>query len=179
MLELLFIIPVLCAVLHAEAGGSFFVANHLPEWLTWLPELLLALVVGLCSYIGFGWIGLVGTAVSYAGIQAATWAYLKWEYNPTPNTKRSATIKPVVDFFAKMLDFKLGDEGYSWIWAAVKGFIITLPVGGTGVITFPLGHEVASHADGRLPGDPNTWRELVSGFAIGLSCLLFIGVLNV
>jgi hypothetical protein len=189
MIAALFLLTVLwCAYWSAEAGGSLPWSSKWQAIVpggTSIPEFILGITVAVCSVCGIvslaetsvlvlGVIGLASVGVAYAGIQAATWAYLTWTEDPAPNTTRGATIKPIVDFIARAWRYKVGDEGYSWIWAAVKGFIITIPVAGTGLITFPLGHELGSHAKGRLPGDPNMWKELTSGAGIGMSCVAWL-----
>ena len=117
-------------------------------------------------------------AVAYAGKQSATWAYLKWQGHDDPDTERTSTLKPFNDFVAGLFGYRLGDEGYSWVWAATKGLIMTLPIGGTGLIFHPLGHEIGSHALGRLPR-PNMWKELFGGgIGIGVAAGIFYFVAN-
>lgn len=145
-----------------------------------LPEAISATIISvICCYglqmIPWYYLAPVAWGVSFAGIEAATWAMLRWDDNEQDRgNPKESTIRPVVDKIAKKLEFTLGDEGYSWTWAAVKGFIMTLPVGGTGLIFFTLGNEVGSHAKGRLPGDPNMWKEIAGGIGIGISCVLFL-----
>lgn len=172
----------------AESGASLPWSKAWQDMysgLSKVPEIIVSLtigtvgVVGLANLISLGtlWsivIGLIFTVIAYAGVQSATWAYLRWESHPDPNLTRSATLKPINDFIGRLLGYKLGDEGYAWIWAATKGFITTIPVGGTGLITFPLGNELGSHAKDRLPGDSNMWKELAGGLALGVSCAIWL-----
>ena len=84
-------------------------------------------------------------------------------------------MRGVNDWLAARLGYRLGDEGYSWIWAFTKGLITTLPLGATGAIFQPLWRELASHAKGRLPFDPNFWMEYVGdGFAYASAAVVFI-----
>ncbi len=185
---LYFSIAIILAYLNAEAGSSLPWSSawqDIKSWFSEIPEALISLIIGTIAVFGYcilagmspWWTLLMfplPSLITYAGQQSATWAYLTWEGHKNPNTDRDSTLKEINDVFAGLLGFKLGDEGYSWVWAATKGFIITLPIGGTGIITFPLGHELGSHAKGRLPGDPNMWKELVSRLGLGLSCILWI-----
>ena len=179
MFEFLFGIAVVtwCIYWSAEAGQSLPWSSkwQVNKFLQKLPELILAATVTTCGVIGIGWplwsIPVL-FGVAFAGIEAATWAMLIWVKHKPRNPYRESTIRPAVDWVAGKLGYTVGDEGYSWTWASLKGFVMTLPVIGTGAITFPLGNELGSHAKGRLPGDPNMWKELAGGLGIGLSCVL-------
>ena len=178
--------------LTMEAGASLPWSKKWQDKVSWyseVPEGLIALIVGTVGVWGVGEVCQVSpiTAISvwiiyiglvYAGKQSGTWAYLNWEGYQEPNTDRDGTLKPINDFIAGLFSFKLGDEGYSWVWAATKGLIITLPIGGIGAILFPLGHELGSHAKGRLPGDPNMWKEFASGLGLGLACVIFLTIIK-
>lgn len=181
----------------AESGASFPWSK---AWqskasvLTELPELIIAL--SIASIAAWGWgelfgLSLVASAVvffvsaviAYAGKQSATWAYLKWEGFTKDRNKdgvidnkdaRNSTLFGFNDWLASRFGYKLGDEGFSWVWAFTKGLITTAPIGFTGAIFQPLCREAASHAKGRLPGDPNTYLELADGLAYAISAFLFI-----
>lgn len=177
----------------AESGASFPWSKKwqdLKEWGSEIPEVILSLTIGLVAT--FGYCILLGinplwcllmfplpSVVTYAGQQSATWAYLTWTGHPDPETARKSTLRPMNDFIAGLIGYKLGDEGYSWVWASTKGFIITLPIGGIGAITFPLGHELGSHAEGRLPGNPNMWKEQASGWGLALACIIYLAFVGV
>lgn len=176
------------AYLSAESGASLPWSSEWQDkvdWFSEVPEAVLALTVGIVATLGWAhtsdlsslYIGLcllLSTGLAYMGKQSGTWAYLTWETHVPRNPDRESTLRPVNDYIANIFGWKLGDEGYSWVWAAVKGFILTLPIGGTGAVSFPLGHELGSHAKGRLEGSSNMWKEAASGGAIGLSCALFL-----
>ncbi len=179
--------------LSAEAGASLPWSKtwqDLKSWGSEVPEVLIGLTIGLVAT--FGYCTLLGinplwallmfplpSIVTYIGQQSGTWAYLNWTGGPDRDKDRKSMLRPTNDFLAGLLGFKYGDEGYSWVWAATKGFIITLPIGGIGAILFPLGHELGSHAKGRLPGDPNMWKELTSGWGLGLACVIYLLLLLV
>lgn len=172
----------------AESGASLPWSKKwqdTKDWFSEVPEAIFAITIACVAIVG--WYGILGASalyvilgwlafivVAYLGQQSATWAYLTWEGHSNPDTDRTSTLKPFNDWLAELFGYRLGDEGYSWVWAATKGFIITAPVGFTGAITFPLGHEIGSHAGGRLPGDPSMWKEITSGMAIGVSLVVFL-----
>lgn len=187
----------------AESGASLPWSSKWQDKVSWyseIPEALTALTIAAAGI--YGWHGIFGfnalwvivgwivfIVVAYAGKQSATWAYLNW----TGHTKdknndgviddrdgRDSTLRDWNSWVASLFGWKLGDEGYSWVWAATKGFITTIPVGGvTGLIFFPLGHELGSHAKGRLPGDPNMWKELTSGAGLGVAVVVFLSLIGI
>ena len=159
------------------------------KWgMAWLPELLYAVPFGLAA----GWaadvfgvdfmhallITAIGTGISYAGMQSATWLFLQWEGHDNPDTTRTSTLKPIVDKIASVWNYKLGDEGYSWVAAAVKGFIIGFPVGAIMcAFLWPLGYEIGSHGKGRVEKygiDPHAISEILSGIGGGISVFIFV-----
>lgn len=175
-----FFIIVYQAVMSRLSGNGFGA-----KWnVSWLPEFLFAIPFGLANawavdkFFGFGWAIaalFIATAISYAGMQAGTWPMLRWVSHDDPNKDRSATIKPVADWIAARFGWALGDEGYSWVYAAVKGFLIGLPIGGIPLmILWPLGYEIGSHARGRVSFDPHAVSEASAGAGAGLSIVLFL-----
>lgn len=179
ILQVYILITLWCMYWSSEAGQSLPWSSkwQTNSFLQKLPELVLAATVSTVGIValplGYVWVQwLLGFAVAWAGIEAATWAMLQWVKHKPRNPYRESTIRPAVDWLAGNLGWTVGDEGYSWTWAAVKGAVMTAPIGFTGIILFPLGNELGSHAKGRLPGDPNMWKELAGGLGIGLSCVL-------
>ena len=182
MFWFLFIIGM--GVLSRLSGNGFGA-----KWgVSWLPELLFSLPFGVATGWALSTIGgdflaclivtSVSTAISYAGMQAATWTFLRWESHDGPNTERSSTLKPIVDWLASRWGYKLGDEGYSWVAAAVKGFIIGFPVGAIPLMMlWPLGYEIGSHAKGRVERfglDPHAISEFMAGVGAGVAITLFV-----
>lgn len=154
----------------------------------WLPEALFCLPIALApAYAVYSHYGLLEAVIpfllswviSYAGMQSGTWMFLRWESHDDPNTERGSTLKPIMDWIARKLGYKLGQEGFAWIAAAVKGFIIFLPVGGfIGAVMWPLGYELGSHAKGRVEKyglDPHMFSEFFAGFLGSVVVLLFLG----
>jgi len=191
----------------AQSGYSMkFLNNKLQDWQrkipsgNRIPELVLALTIGSVGAWGWGrlfpdipvlwgvalWAAL--SIISFGGKESATWGYLNWEGHTkdkdgdgviTDADGRDSTMFGFNNMIAKLFNFKLGDEGYSWVWAFTKGLITTLPVMSFGAIFQPLGREMASHAKGRLPGDSNFYMEFFGdGFGYAAACTLFILVVN-
>lgn len=190
----------------AQAGRSFtsFAPwldswQDIKPWFSQVPEAIIALtfagigvwgadslfgVTGLYSILLF----IVFTVIAYAGKQSATWAYLRWEGHTkdkngdgaiTDADGRNSTMRNINTWLAARLGYKLGDEGYSWVWAFTKGFITTAPVFCIGALTQPIGREIASHAKGRLPGDSNFWMEAFGdGFGYSVACFSYIIIIN-
>lgn len=183
-MSMLFILYM--AIMSRLAGNGFG-----RKWgVSWLPEALFCLPFGFA----FGWAlwpfignwavlaGFFGSVWSYGFMQSGTWMFLRWESHDDPNMERGATLKPMTDWIAGRFGWKLGDEGYSWVAAGVKGFLIGLPVGGLPLaVLWPLGYEIGSHAKGRVEKygiDPHGVSEFISGAGAGLSILLFFTVFN-
>jgi hypothetical protein len=180
---MMLLLPLYMGLFSRMAGGGFG-AKYLDRFkLTWLPEVLFCLPFAYAVYEVFGLyaLGVLAFVISYLGMQSATWPALKWETSPNRYPDRSATLMPFVDALAKPFKLEVGDEGYSWLWMAVKGFIITLPVGGiTGALLWPLGYEIGSHAKGRVEQfglDPHGVSEFMAGVGAGISILIFMWVL--
>jgi len=182
----LFVIAM--GVLGRMSGNGFG-----QKWgMAWLPEWLYAIPFGIAvayaaNHFGFGgWlipVFMIGTLISYAGMQSATWYFLRWEKHPDPTLNRSGSVKPVVDFIAKLFGCKIGDEGYAWVGAAVKGFIIGFPVGSIiTTILWPLGYEIGSHAKGRVERfgikDSHSVSEFLSAAGGGVSIVIFIEIIK-
>lgn len=182
MIEFTFI--AIMGILGRLSGNGFG-----QKWgVSWLPELLMCIPYGAAlGYVLWGvnpWLallGVLGVAVSYAGMQSATWHFLRWETHTDPNTERKASIKPTVDWIAARFGYRLGDEGYAWIAAMVKGFIIGLPVGGfITAIGWAVGYEIGSHAKGRVEKiilDSHAVSEFMSSALGAIGILVFLSLM--
>lgn len=179
---------ILMGVLGRLSGNGFGA-----KWgVSWLPELLHSIPYGLAlgwavsELTGSFWaahgLTAAGTAISYAGMQSATWMFLRWESHDDPNRERSSTLKSIIDWIAGRFGYELGDEGYAWIADGVKGFITTLPVGGIlGALLFPLGDEIGSHAEGRVEKfgiDPFVVREFMRSALGSVSIFVFVQIIQ-
>lgn len=182
----------------AESGSSLPWSDKWQGLFSWghrVPEIVIALSIGTVAV--WGWDKMLGISalwvllswvgfffIALAGKESATWAYLRWTGHTedkngdgviTEEDGRDSTLFGLNNWIAKLFGYRLGDEGYSWVWAMTKGFIMTLPVIPTGAIFHPLGHEIGSHAKGRLSGDSNMWKELTGGgIGIGVPVFLFV-----
>lgn len=180
----------------AQAGRTIsYVNEKLDDWqdknklYEKVPEIIIGSTIGLIGV--WGWDKLfnlepsmfivmfvLGSLIAYGGKESATWAYLNWEGHE--GTPRNSTLRKINDIIAGWFGFKLGDEGYSWVWASTKGFITTLPIGFLGAIFLPVGKEIASHAKERLPLHYSFWQEFAGdGFAYSASATLFIILIGV
>lgn len=149
-----------------------------PVDLTWLPEMLFAVGIGYTFYNILGYfelcthIKVVGTLLSviwsYLWMQTGHANALSWGKNADPNRKNKLT--PVVEFFYR----KGFGRGYSATFFSVKGFLLTLPVGGLGALYWPLAYDLGTLLEEY--GVPNKHAhpvsELLSGFFLGIHLYL-------
>lgn len=174
-------------VLARMAGNGFGSKWNVP----WIPEALFTLPIGITASwaaniagLGFGWslvVLIASWAISYGGMQSATWAMLPWDDEGVRDPNRQSTMRPIVDWVAEKLKFPFDSEKYAWTWGALKGFIITLPIGGIlGAGLFPLGYEIGSHAKGRTNKfiDPHVFAEFFSGVGVGVAIFIFVEVVQ-
>lgn len=176
------------AVTSSLAGGSFPGSKLLnkkgalddqgndkggimPFSLTWLPEVLFALGFVYALWPAIGLWALLDGLWSYGWMQSGTGPALQWGKDPEDGMARPRTLSPVVNWISDRLGFKRGDVNYCRAWMAIKGLLITLPVGGLGLILWPLGYEIGE----RLGS--NTYRELLSGAGAGVAILTFSGLI--
>lgn len=160
---------LLMALLAAWSGGSLWPSQHLPKKLTWVPEALFSL--------GFVW--ALFPLIGYWSILAGGWSYIWMQTGHTNalpwgkgnhNPERSNTLQPIVDKIADKLGFERFDVNWCRTFFAVKGCLITLPVGGLGLILWPLGYELGNRIG------KHVWCELLSGAGAGVSILIFISI---
>jgi len=180
---MIYFIIALMPILYALAGGSFpysFLLDRkdkggiMPVSLTWLPEALLSISLAYVAVTAWSvpaWAGLLFGGWFYGWIQAGHKDMLDWDYDDGEN--RDNTLSPIGLFIAGKFGIDRNSEAYAWLFAALKGFIITLPIGGLGIVTLPLAHEIGSHARGRVYFDPHLVVELLGGLGFAL-CSLFI-----
>lgn len=147
------------------AGGSLVGHSLFP--FTWMPEAFFALpfVYVLWKPLRhYAW--LAGIWV-YLFFQSATWPILPWWKEGVRSLDRDSTLKPIADWIAGLFDVRFDTEAYAWIYAAMRGFFITLPVGGTGALFSPLAREIGSHFS------HHAITECLEGAGFGLSILIF------
>lgn len=208
-----FWIIVAMAVLASLSGGSFPFSQLLhgrdevyddgsskgglmPFNMTWLPELLFAVVIGFSSVRGFENLGVDMSFLRFFAVWAGTmaWAFLwmqtghaailPWDKVDTrPEMSRDNTLTPFVRWLCDLLkiewfrykpgldggnDYPVYTEAYVWTFAGVKGFLIGLPVGGVLLAgLWPFGYEIGSHAKNHLADKTGVDLHIVSEGAAG------------
>lgn len=128
------------------------------------------------------WLFIAFSAWAYIWMQTGHAAILPWDKADKRTTRsRDNTLTPVVHFLCRItgITYISGGkytEAYVWAFAAVKGFLIGLPVGGLPLAGFwPLGYEIGSHAKNHLAGaswDLHMVSEGSAGAGAGLSCVI-------
>lgn len=183
-------LTIACGLLAAWSGGSLWPSQHLPSWLTWLPEALLSLVVGYALYHINPFYAPYSININYERFDlsfavkephilfllVSGWFYLwfqtghanalSWGVNANP--KRKNTLTPLVDFIYR----KGFGRGYSAVFFSVKGFLMTLPFGGLGALYWPLAYDIGTYLEQRKGwknGKAHTVSELLSGVFLGLN----------
>lgn len=160
-------IVVYMAITSGYAGGSLPGSKVFDRInATWLPEALFALGMMGATFPAFGpWCVLAGLWC-YGWQQSATSLGLHWGkggYNPS----RTSTLKPFVDWIAGKLGYDPSTVQYCRLFMGVRGFLITLPVGGLGAIFYPLGYEIGNRVNNHAVS------ECLSGAGAGISIMAF------
>lgn len=166
---MIYLIPIYMALTSGWSGGSLWPSQYLPAKLTWVPEAFFALGIGYALYPLIGGYAVIAVIWSYAWQQSGTAPMLHWgtaAYNPA----RKSTLKPFVDAISP---WHPSTVQYCRLYAAVKGLLITLPVGGLGIIGYPLAYELGYRAG------HHAVSECGAGFSAGLSIVIFITLLGV
>lgn len=172
----------------ARLAGNGFGA----KWgVSWLPEVLFSIpfgvafayAVSLFASFPFVIAALFGaTAWTYGWMQSGTWPILPWDVEGERNPERNATLRPIADWITKKLNVKFDSEAYAWVYAAVKGFLIGLPVGGLPLaILWPLGYEIGSHFRGKTDKfgfDAHVISEAATGVGAGIAITLFVKLIG-
>lgn len=178
------IIPYM-AILAAEAGGSLWVAHYLnkkgatgddgrdlggvmPFDLTWLPEFFFSLGFVYALWPLVGWWSLIALPWCYIWMQTGHANALPWGRGGH-DPDRTNTLSPIVKWLCDAFNIKYYGVNFARLFMAVKGFLITLPVGGfSGFIFWPLGYEIGNRIG------KHVYAELFSGAGAGISILLFL-----
>lgn len=158
----LLLIPLM-AILARQAGGGMG-AKHLPDWLTWLPEAVFSLVVGLVSYKIHGpWWASVGLLTYIAFQSGHATAYHMGRNPAAAQGKRKQTLSYIVDPICKALGWTLGERPYCYLFMGLKGLLIGLAVAPWGLLMaalWPIAYDL-----GRIRN--NETAELLSGAFMG------------
>lgn len=167
------------AVTYRMAGGGLW-AHKIPKAFTWIPELMfclpIAVVFSAMLPFSFGWFLLCFFIIwiwSYLWVQSGHKDALGWD--EAPAALRNNTLTPAVIWLGEKFKIKRGTESYAWLFTAIKGFLCC----GVGVVSFPLGYEIGSHARGRVERwgiDPHAISEITVGALTGLFIGLIVGL---
>lgn len=167
------VFPLIMGILSAWAGGSLY--GH--QWfgpVDFGPELLFALVIavvvaplwiGLLGIYGYGAAGAVGLW-SYIWMQTGHANALPWG-DGNHNPDRENTLSPLVKKLSDKLGIPYFSKNYARLFMAIKGFIMTLPIGGLGLILWPLGYEIGHRVKNHAVS------EFVAGAGVGLNLAIF------
>lgn len=163
----LFLIPVL-AILSAWSGGSLWPSQYLPPKLTWTPEAAFALVAA-SPYLwlpGYWWLTFFPVAAWVYGWQQSSPApALHWGDQNHYNPDKKSTLKPLVDAISPWAD---NTVQYCRLYIAVKGLLISLPIGVLGLIGYPIAYELGNRTNNHAVA------EGLAGASVGLSAWLFM-----
>lgn len=171
------LVVLFMAVTSRQSGGGLG-AKYLPKNLTFIPEVLFAVPFGvtlsLCLSIYSPWVyiplGCIAAAWSYVWMQSATAPGLHWG-DGNYNSDRTSTLKPFVDFLNRYVKADPSTSQYCWLYMAVKGFLIGLPVGGLPLmVLWPLGYHIGYKLRGYISRDFLT--EFLAGAGAGISILV-------
>ena len=168
----LLLIPYM-AIMASYCGGSFPLKVKWP--VSWMPELLFGLGVFAALYDVNILYAVLSSIVAAFAMRAATANGLHWgdgEYKK----ERDTWFSPFVNWLADQGHIDYSSAAYCRLYMGVKGFIMTLPIGGLGAILFPLGYDLGHMLKGKVK-DSNLYRELFSGTGVALSIILFKVVL--
>lgn len=164
MVEIILIFGL--AILYAWAGGSLKCHEFIPSA---VAEIVFSLVL-VSPLMQFHPLAALWAAPwSYRFLQAANANGLHWgkgQYKP----ERDTVFSPIVNWTSDRLGYDRSSVQYCRLYMAVKGFLVTLPVGGFGVIGFPLGYDLGERLNGRVK-DSNLYRELFAG---GITALFLV-----
>tara|TARA_R110002020_G_scaffold10785_4_gene40945 strand:- start:7207 stop:7710 length:504 start_codon:yes stop_codon:yes gene_type:complete len=163
------IIPIYTALMAAWAGGSLWPSHYLKGVWTNLPEVLFALPFAYVLYPLIGWYSLLVLPWVYIWMQTGHANALPWG-DGGHNTGRTNTLSPVVRRICGFLAIPLYTKPFCRVFMGVKGFLISLPIGGIGCIGWALGYDLG-HKMGK-----HVYSELLSGAFMGASIALFMVV---
>jgi hypothetical protein len=147
--------------------------------LTWAPEVFFAAPIALALYPLVGLWALVALPWAYLWMQTGHANALYWGINADP--ARTNTLTPVVDSLAKLFGIKIFGRGYSALFFAVKGFLISLPVGGVGIVLWPLAYDIGVYSNRKLGlkgSISHALSEVLSGAFLGLWVYIFTLLIN-
>jgi len=165
----LLIIPIYMAICAAWAGGSLWPSQYLKGIFANVPELLFVLPFAYALYPLIGWWSLLALPWAYIWMQTGHANALPWG-DGNHNPDRENTLSPLVKWICDKFDIIYYTKQFCWVFMMVKGFLISLPIGGIGFFGWALGYDLG-HKTGR-----HVYSELLSGLFMGASIALFMVV---
>lgn len=161
----LLVIPYM-AITSGWSGGSLWGHKLFP--FTWMPEVLFSLPFAFALYPLVGWWCVLASAWSYIWMQTGHANALPWG-DGGHNPDRENTLSPLVKWLADRFGVEYYSKNYARLFMGVKGFLITLPVGGVlGFVLWPLGYEIGNRSGKHVVS------ETLSGGLVGVSVVLFM-----
>ena len=164
---MILIIPYM-ALMAVWSGGSLWPSQYLHKRLTWLPEAFFGLGVSIPLFYAFGYVWLISAIWAYIFMQSHTGVILPWRDLGKRNPDKDFTLKPVMGWLSKVFNLEFDSIQYAATYAALKGFFITLPIGGFGAIYWPLSYEIGYRLG------HNRYSELATGFFTGLNIFILL-----
>lgn len=163
---------------------NLLMPGKMPFNLSWVPELLFALpfgiVIATLAAKGFLWTSLLivlATIWSYLWMETGHGVVLHFGDNPEESKgSRKHTLSPFVDALAKKMNIEIGSKLYCYMFFALKGFLISLPIGGIFLaITWPIGYYTSRLLiKCGVKYDTHAIGECICGFFAGLAIVLFM-----
>lgn len=152
------------------------------KWhVSWLPQLLFAIPIGMSfAYTLSDHVVFYVLMLSLFGSIAWSFFWTRTGHADTLVLGEQLPDKPLFDntltkptmFISKRFKFGRDSLGFDLIFLTLKGFLVTLPVGGTGLFLFPLVHYIGEHS----PWKKDIVRDVLAGVSAALSVILFLKV---
>lgn len=161
------IIPYM-ALMSVWSGGSLWPSQYLKGFWTNVPEIFFALGFGYALYPIIGFYALIPIIWSYIWMQTGHANALPWGQGGH-NPDRENTLSPIIKWISDKVGIEYYSTNYARLFMAVKGFLITLPVGGfLGAILWPLGYEIGNRLKNHAAS------ESLSGAGAGVCIWVFL-----
>lgn len=141
-----------------------------PFNLTWLPEALFGLCIGLATGYEYGWLWtLPAFAWSYIFMQSGHGTFYNMQGWQSSNPDRKQTLEYVVRPVFNLFGWSIYTPRYSWACMGLKGAMIGLPLFPFGLLLaflWPLAYAIKDSELG----------EWLSGAFTGLCIVLFLAL---
>lgn len=158
---MIYLVILYTAITSGWSGGSL-PGHKLFGRLDFMPEVLFSLAFVVPWYSVIGIYSLLIAPWCYIWMQTGHANALPWG-SGGHNPDRENTLSPVVKTISDKLGIEYYSINYARLFMAVKGFLLTLPAFGFGIILWPLGYEIGHRAGHHVVS------EVLSGAGAGLS----------